>query len=103
MVTDVTMAPSDQQQDWMSPDEFNDWFRRLKLIDPDFNQPELSRRLEIPQPTISRWLSGARKIEHGQMLRRALRDLSAELEREQRSKRRRPTRSNPTTEGTDAG
>jgi hypothetical protein len=83
------MAAVGAEQDWMSPDEFTDWFKRLKEIDPNFNQPELARRLDIPQPTISRWLSGARRIEHGVMLRRALRDLAVELERERRPRRRR--------------
>jgi transcriptional regulator with XRE-family HTH domain len=92
MVTDATMASPGLEQDWMTPEEFNDWFRRLKLIAPDFNQPELARRLDVPQPTISRWLSGSRRIEHGTMLRRALRDLAAELEQERKPRKRQARR-----------
>ena len=80
----ATMAVSDKKQDWMTPDEFKAWALRLGL-----NQPELSRRLDVPQATISRWLSGVRRIEHGELLRRALEHLAAELEAERAPKRRR--------------
>lgn len=89
MTPHATMPPVAAEQDWMTPDEFNDLYRRLKLIDGSFSQLELARRLEIPQPTISRWLSGARKIEHGMLIRRAMRDLEAELQQERRPKRQR--------------
>ena len=92
MPMNATMAVSEQKQDWMTPDEFRAWYARLGL-----NQTDLSRRLDVPQATISRWLSGARRIEHGELLRRALEHLAAELEAERVPKRRR--RRMPSQEG----
>lgn len=110
MLTNVTMAPSDQpEQDWMTPEEFKTWFVRLGL-----SQSELARRLEVKQPTISRWLQDTpgqgrkddegkgRRIEHGSMLRLALERLEQILAEERSPRRgRRRVRSDQTTEGTD--
>jgi transcriptional regulator with XRE-family HTH domain len=88
MVTEATMAPSIPGQDWMTPEEFRSWFVRLGL-----SQSELGRRLDVKQPTISRWLETdpekQRKIEHGSMLRLALERLETVLEDERNPKRRR--------------
>lgn len=76
------MAPSIGQRDWMTTDEFREWFRRLGL-----SEVELAARLDVKQPTINRWLNG-RRTPPG-YLWRALEHLAAEIERDQRRERRR--------------
>jgi transcriptional regulator with XRE-family HTH domain len=106
------MPASTPEQDWMTPEEFKSWFVRLGL-----SQSELARRLEVKQPTISRWLNDTpgqgrsgdegkgRRIEHGEMLRLALERLEQVLIEERNPKRRRRgVRSDQSTmEATDAG
>jgi transcriptional regulator with XRE-family HTH domain len=87
MLTEATMAAPVPVQDWMTPEEFKSWFVRLGL-----SQSELGRRLDVKQATISRWLVGDRKIEHGSMLRLALERLAVILEAERHPKRGRPRR-----------
>lgn len=81
MPPDATLSPFTAQQDWMTTDEFNDWFRRLGLGESD-----LARRLDVKQPTINRWRNGERRPPG--YLWRALEHLQAELERERKRKRR---------------
>jgi len=62
----------------MTTDEFNQWVRRLGL-----SEKELAERLNVSQPTINRWTTGARHPSG--YLWRALEHLEAELGKERRS------------------
>lgn len=42
----------------MTPDEFKDWYERLKRIDPTLNHTTLAKRLDVDQPRIGKWLRG---------------------------------------------
>lgn len=101
MLEDATMAPTSPERDWMTPDEFRDWYVRLKRVDKDLTHEKLARHLEVTQPTIGRWLrddigrgkpgeeAKGRRIEHGAMLKLALERLEQILIEEQKPKRRR--------------
>ena len=91
MVTDATMAPSEHpEQDWMTPEEFQRWYNRLKAIDPSLTDTKLAQKLDVDQPRIGKWRRGDVKI--AGYLWRALEHLAAELEQERKPKRgRRPS------------
>ena len=78
----ATISETHPVRDCMTTDEFRQWFDRLGL-----GETELALRLEVKQPTINRWRSGARTPPG--FLWRALEHLEAELDRERRPKRRR--------------
>lgn len=61
----------------MTPQELQDYRRRLRM-----SQPELARALDVHPMTISKWERGVMPIEHGTMLRLALERL-AELRKEE--------------------
>jgi len=74
-----TMVPLSNERD-MTTDEFKAWYARLGLP-----EKELARRLDVTQPTINRWTTGARKPPG--YLWRALEHLSGELDAERRAPR----------------
>lgn len=87
-MTDGTMAPTVRELEPMTPDEFRQWYERLRAIDPTLTHASLARRLGVDQPRIGKWLRDEVKISG--YLWRALEHLEAELERERRPARRRP-------------
>lgn len=74
----------------MTPEEFAEWYERLKRIDPDLNHTKLAKRLDVDQPRIGKWLRGKENggVAISGYLWRALRDLEREMLEEQKPKRR---------------
>jgi DNA-binding transcriptional regulator YiaG len=76
MLTDATMAPLSHELEQMTPDELKAWRERHRLT-----QAALARHLEVSLGTIRKYEQGERKIPA--FMWRALRDLAAELARQE--------------------
>ncbi len=88
----TTVVPSPD----MTPEQFNEWYDRLKRIDPNLSKGKLARRLDVDQPRIGKWMRG--EITISGYLELALERLEQIMIEERRPKRRR----HPTEAQTDA-
>jgi hypothetical protein len=72
----------------MSPEEFRQWYERLKLVKPDLTHEKLAKLLEVDQPRIGKWMRG--EVKTSGYLWRALEHLEAQLQQERKPRRNRP-------------
>lgn len=84
-----TMVPLSTERD-MTPAEFQQWYDRLKRIDPTLTDTKLAKALDVDQPRIGKWRRGTVAISG--YLHLALERLEQLMIEERRPKsRRRPT------------
>lgn len=93
-MTNVVLSPD------MTPDEFRQWYDRLKRIDPALTHAKLASRLDVDQPRIGKWMRG--KVGIGGYLHLALERLEQIMIEERRPKRQRARPAVPPARGGDS-
>jgi hypothetical protein len=90
-MTNVLLSPD------MTPEEFKQWYARLKAIDPNLTHEGLAKRLDVDQPRIGKWLRG--KVAISGYLHLALERLEQIMIEERKPKRRRASAPQSEVEG----